>query len=106
MVKSYKANRGEKMKNTLIIDDNATQEKFPNAIIISKTDAFIIYGLKEGEKVTLTNKYTKAVKLIDNNYIFSGIGFDNISLPKEAVDNIINKSYYIGQKLRADKPKK
>jgi len=94
------------MKNTLIIDDNATQEKFPNAIIISKSDAFAIYSLKEGEEITLTSKYTKTAKLIDNKYIFSGLGFDNIPLSKEAVDNIINKSYYIGQKLKADKPKK
>jgi len=94
------------MKNTLIIDDNATQENFPNAIIITKRDAFNIYNLKEGDEIKLTSKYTKKAKLIDNTYIFSGINFEKATLSKEAVDNIINKFYYIGQKLKADKPKK
>jgi len=94
------------MKNTLIIDDNVTQESFPNAIIINKEDAFNIYNLKEGDEIKLTSKYTKKAKFINNTYIFSGIDFDNASLPKESVDNIINKFYYIGQKLKADKSKK
>lgn len=94
------------MKTTLIIDEKATQEDFPNAIIITKMDAFNIYNLKDGEEIQLTGNYTAKARLLGDNYIFSGKDFENASLSKEAVHNIINKFYYIGQKLKPGNPKK
>ncbi|MBZ4643895.1 hypothetical protein LF845_06955 [Deferribacterales bacterium Es71-Z0220] len=94
------------MKRTLIIDDNVSEGKFPNAIIISRKDAFKIINLKDGEEIELSGKYTTKAKLDGNKYIFSGLTFEYIEIEKEKADAIINKFYYIGQKLAPDKPKK
>lgn len=87
------------MKTTLIIDEKVTEDKFPHAIIITRKDAYNVIALEEGQECELESRFYSKVKLENDNYLFTHKNGDIYPLPKDAVDLIVNKYYYIGQKL-------
>jgi hypothetical protein len=87
------------MKTTLIIDEKITEDKFPHAIIITKKDAYNVISLDEGQECELESRFYSKAKLENDNYLFYHKSDDVYSLPKDAVDLIVNKYYYLGQKL-------
>jgi len=92
------------MKNTIIISDEADEKGYPDAIILCENDALNLYSAKSGEQVVCKSPNVDYVKVEDDFFEFFGEDYGSIRFDRRFVKLVINKSYYVGQKLKANKP--
>jgi len=92
------------MKNTIIISDEADEKGYPDAIILCENDALNLYSAKNGEQVVCKSPNVNYAKVEDDFFEFFGDDYGSVRFDKRFVKLVINKSYYVGQKLKANKP--
>lgn len=92
------------MKNTIIISDEAEEKDYPDAIILYESDALDLYSAENGVQLGCKSPNVDYVKVEEDFFEFFGEDYGSIRFDKRFVKLVINKSYYVGQKLKANKP--
>jgi len=91
-------------KDTVIISNEANDRDYPEAIILTEKDALDLYNAKDGDKIECSSPNVDYVVVGDDYVEFNGADYGAVKFDKQFVKLVINKSYYVGQKLKSNKP--
>jgi|GEM_PF-1168465 hypothetical protein len=91
-------------KDKVIISSDAEDRDYPEAVILTEKDALELYNAKTGEKVECSSPNVDYVVVGDGFFEFHGQDYGTIKFDKQFVKLVIDKSYYVGQKLKSNKP--